>query len=291
LETEEIRVHAPRNAVVAGVLSVLMPGLGQLYNGQGRKAIFLFVGGGILLVLAQLARVPYYFWGFCLTMGGVLTFRIFLIVDAVTVARRSGEFVPRRYNKPIVYIGICVGIFVLVLLDGRFYDVRSFLGTRAFRVPSESNQPALEVGDLFMSELFGDDEPGLERGDFCVFLYPGDKKTFYIKRVVGFFGEAVELRDGRLYIDGRMRTEAWSDFGGRGAIVLKARQGPYEVPPGHFFMLGDNLGNSMDSRDFGAVKRELLVGKALYIYFSMHPHKRDVRWSRIGKDLRAKNVR
>ena len=284
MESEKTPQAAPRNMFVAFVLSVLVPGLGQLYNGQGRKGIIFFTVIPILIAVTIVTGLELYFWGFCLILGGMLAFRLYVIVDAIVVARRRRDYVPRRYNRPILYSVIALVVVVTV----NIVDFRAMLGVSAFRVPSESSKPALEVGDFVMAQLDPDHEMAPKRGEIWVFLYPGDHKTHYIKRVVAFPGETVELHDGRLYIDGEPRTEPWADYAGRGVLILNSHQGPYQVPEGRLFMLGDNISNSVDSRKFGAVEPDLLVGKALYVYFSIDLERPDVgvRWSRIGTDLR-----
>jgi signal peptidase I len=284
MESEKTPQAAPRNMVVAFVLSVLVPGLGQLYNGQARKGIILFAAILFLIAVAIFTGIRLYFWGFCLILGGMAAFRLYVIVDAIVVARRSRDFVPRGYNKPILYFVIALVVVATV----NIVDFRALLGISAFRIPSESSQPALFVGDFIMAQLDPDHEMEPLRGEIWVFLYPGDRKTHYIKRVVAFPGETVELHDGTLYINGELRTEPWADYAGRGVLILNSHQGPYQVPEGRLFMLGDNISNSVDSRSFGAVETELLVGKACYVYFSIDLERPQVgvRWSRIGTDLR-----
>lgn len=284
METEKTLQIAPRNMFVALFLSILVPGLGQLYNGQARKGIIIFAAILFMVAVTALTGLELHFWGFCLILGGMAAFRLYVIVDAIVVARRTRDFVPRGYNKPILYFVIALVVIAAV----NIVDFRALLGVSAFRVPSESSKPALEVGDFIIAQLDPHRRIEPRRGEFWVFLYPGDHRTHYIKRVVAFPGESVELHDGRLHINGEPRTEPWADYAGRGAIVLRVSEGPFEVPEGRVFVLGDNIGNSVDSRSFGAIETELLVGKACYIYFS-HESERGglgVRWKRIGMDLR-----
>jgi signal peptidase I len=284
MQNESSPGATPRNPWVALVLSVLVPGLGQLYNGQARKGIFFFSAILFLIAVTALTSLELYFWGFCLILGGMAAFRLYVIVDAIFVARRSRDFVPRGYNKPILYFVIALVVIAAV----NIVDFRALLGVSAFRVPSESSKPALEVGDFIMAQLDPDRRMEPQRGEIWVFLYPGDHRTHYIKRVVAFPYESVELHDGRLYINGEPRTEPWADYAGRGVLILNPHQGPYQVPEGSLFVLGDNISNSVDSRSFGALETELLVGRACYIYFSFESRRPGVgvRWKRIGMDLR-----
>lgn len=104
-----------------------------------------------------------------------------------------------------------------------------------------------------------------ERGDIVVFKYPDDESVLYVKRVIGLPGETVVIRDGRVYIDGSetplddeyVKETPLGDFG------------PYEVPEGHYFMMGDNRNESKDSRywDNTYVAENKILGKVYLKYF------------------------
>ncbi len=160
-----------------------------------------------------------------------------------------------------------------------------------------------------------------QRGDVVVFRLPKDDSIDYIKRVIGLPGDRIKVVDGLIFINGKaVRRERTDDFvddeGGRTSNVRRWREtlpngvsyqtldlqeygplentGEYEVPPGHFFMMGDNRDNSADSRvpsAVGYVPFENLIGKAQLVFFSVNdastpawhfwnwPH--SVRWSRL----------
>jgi signal peptidase I len=103
---------------------------------------------------------------------------------------------------------------------------------------------------------------GPRRGDIVVIDLPG-QTDMLIKRVVGLPGEAVEVRGGQVYIDGELLDEPWvaSSSGGN--------YGPKTIPPLHIFVLGDNRGASNDSRSFGPVKIEYVVGHAWFSYWPL----------------------
>lgn len=104
-----------------------------------------------------------------------------------------------------------------------------------------------------------------QRGDVIIFRYPDDENIFYLKRIIGLPGERVEIVDGQVYIDG-------SDIPLDSAYVkgeLQGDYGPYQVPEGHYFVLGDNRMRSWDSRfwDKTYVAEKKILGKALFRVF------------------------
>ncbi len=181
--------------------------------------------------------------------------------------------------------------------------------------------------NLFDGRLFGA-EP--KRGDVVVFKLPRDNETDYIKRVIGLPGDEIIVRGGILFINGeevkRVRDGVFVDTGLKGAprriakyketlpngvtySVLDAETdgpfdnvGPYKVPKGHYFMMGDNRDNSTDSRALwgvGYVPYQNLIGKAQIIFFSGAVDEEDafrwwapwewpgsIRWSRFFRFVR-----
>jgi signal peptidase I len=103
---------------------------------------------------------------------------------------------------------------------------------------------------------------GPRRGDIVVIDLPG-QTDMLIKRVVGLPGETIEVRSGQVYIDGELLDEQWAASSGGG------HYGPKTIPPLHIFVLGDNRGASNDSRSFGPVKIEHVVGHAWFSYWPL----------------------
>jgi len=139
--------------------------------------------------------------------------------------------------------------------------IRLFL-IAPFFIPSQSMAPTLLVGDrIIVSKIaYHLGEP--QRGDIVVFKYPRDPRKDYIKRLIGFEGEQVTLKNNRLYINGKEIPEKYLPTGLRFDDF-----GPVVVPKGCYYMLGDNRPNSEDSRFWGALPEENIVGKAELIYW------------------------
>ena len=104
-----------------------------------------------------------------------------------------------------------------------------------------------------------------QRGDIVVFRFPDAESLLYVKRVIGLPGETVEIKDGRVYIDGA--EEPLPDEYVKGTPT--GDYGPYEVPEGHYFMLGDNRENSEDSRFWvnKFVEEDKILGKVYFRYY------------------------
>jgi len=169
--------------------------------------------------------------------------------------------------------------------------IRAFVA-QAYNIPSGSMQPTLLVGDFILVNklVYRFSEP--KRGDIVVFKYPIDPNIDFIKRIVALPGEEVEVRNNQVFINGKplplIEVGRGEENGVRKVIYeevmpegikhkvqfyedfpfSKRDFGPVVVPPNHYFVMGDNRDNSEDSRYWGFLPRENIVGKAFVIYFS-----------------------
>lgn len=181
---------------------------------------------------------------------------------------------------------------------------------QAFQIPSESMEKTLLIGDYLLvdklryggggvSDLFMPYRP-IHRGDIIVFLYPLNPSQHFVKRVVGLPGDRVRLVDRQVYVNGvqlqepyvqhtrNMRDPFRDDFprlnvpvpGLNGNWWLQMRKlvedGQLIVPQGSYFVLGDNRDDSLDSRYWGFVPRENVIGRPLLIYWSVRALDQDM---------------
>jgi signal peptidase I len=157
--------------------------------------------------------------------------------------------------------------------------IRSFL-VQAFKIPTGSMRPTLLEGDLILVNkfIYGAKVPFTDlrlpafsppkRGDVIVFIYPDDRKKDFIKRLVGLPGETVEIRNGTVYInDQPLLDPVFSQryYYNRGDLAAEGQK--ISVPENSFFVLGDNSASSKDSRYWGFVGRQDILGKAMLIYW------------------------
>jgi signal peptidase I len=104
----------------------------------------------------------------------------------------------------------------------------------------------------------------LERGDIIVFWYPKDPEKSYVKRIIGLPGETVEIRNGRIYIDGQELNESYLDTEHNQTLPTFP---PRKVDDHYYFVMGDNRDNSSDSRYWGLVPEKYIYGKAFFRYW------------------------
>jgi len=194
----------------------------------------------------------------------------------------------REYAEAII-IAILIAAFI-----------RTFV-VQAFKIPSGSMKPTLEIGDHILVNKFsyGVKVPYLrntiipigqpERGDIAVFIYPEDKSKDFIKRVIAVGGDTVEIRNKKVFINGTPMEDPYGvhveDIIYPKSLQRRDNLGPIQVPMGTIFVMGDNRDQSYDSRFWGFVKLEDVIGKAFIIYFSWDSDNNTVRWGRIGKLL------
>lgn len=179
------------------------------------------------------------------------------------------------------------------------FFLRSFL-VEPFQIPSGSMIPTLEVGDFILVNKFayGVRAPVLnntmiptgkpQRGDVMVFFPPHQPETYYIKRVIGVPGDHITYNNHVLTLNGKVIEEKLVAELPAGAPVLRmvtenidgkeftaykhlqpsrlSQHGSWVVPEGHYFMMGDNRDNSLDSREWGFVGEEAIVGKAFAVW-------------------------
>jgi signal peptidase I len=129
---------------------------------------------------------------------------------------------------------------------------------QAFRVQGTSMEPLLRDGDRIVVNKLVYRLGEIERGDVVVFWYPRDPSVSFIKRVVGRPGDRVEIRSGRVFVNGEPLSEDYLPEEFRDTDSLPA----VDVRPGYFFVLGDHRRSSNDSRSWGQVPQKYIYGRA-----------------------------
>ena len=201
----------------------------------------------------------------------------------------------REYFESIV-IAVILALFI-----------RTFV-VQAFKIPTGSMEENLLIGDhlLVNKFIFGPTATPIERkilpigtikrGEVIVFKYPVEPERDFIKRVIGLPGETVEVKEKKVYINGKMLDEPYvhflqppdtnSEFHEVTSFDVRERYGPVTVPANQYFVMGDNRDNSQDSRYWGFLPRENVKGKAVLIYWSYEAEREDYQDESAGATVR-----
>jgi signal peptidase I len=217
---------------------------------------------------------------------------------------------------------------IVIFAVALFVVIRTF-GVEAFKIPSGSMERTLLVGDFLLvnKAIYGAEIPftslrlpalrAPRRGDVIVFQYPLNMQQSYVKRLIGLPSDTVEMREGELYLNGRMQREQYvfrshpngepteEEFQWQNPYLVRTAEasvvyhpsrntwGPLIVPQKSYFVLGDNRDNSADSRYWGFVADSLIRGRPLIVYYSYErdashrfPWLTNIRWSRLGSWVR-----
>ena len=317
MTTERKAVEPPhrRRIAVALLFSLIAPGSGLIYAGRFRAGTAVFFAMVIGLPAAagisiRLNADPF------LTLvsftAAALFAMLFQSVWSVIAAIRVRDTYEK---KPFNHIAVYVGFVVLNAVSPAALVVKATC-LETFSMSSHSMSPTLLAGD-YIAAVKGQE---ISVGDAVVFRRPPteqlqDPNTPFVYRVVALGGDTVEMRADRLYRNGvrlditplgQAEMDTWNALTGtlesnrydafeeinEGAAyhVLQTPDmedsfGPVSVPPAHFFVLGDNRDNANDSRFWGAVPAENLIGIAKTIWLSIAPDGSGFRWDRIGTDL------
>ena len=163
----------------------------------------------------------------------------------------------KKIGREIIeWVGV-IGTAVLVSLFVNFFIIVNAT------VPSSSMEKTIMTNDRVIGLRLAYNNHDPERGDIVIFKFPDNEEILYIKRIIGMPGETILIKEGTVFIDGEPLSEPYL------SVVTEGEYGPYEVPEGHYFMLGDNRNNSADSRYWQNtyLEREKMVGKAVLRYF------------------------
>lgn len=270
-----------RRPIIALLLSFVVPGLAQIYNGQIKKALILCLTALFWGLVSSFLLVLNFFVGISSLAIGICFF-VFILYDAVHNSSKLKQIVLKPYNKWYFYI-IIILVWDFVISPSYFNVIKRNI-VQAYKMPSISMEPALLAGDYLIANKIIYNYKNPVRGDVIVFVYPEDPRKDFVKRVIALPGEKVEIRNRKIFINDKPITNPWGFHIERGGRVMPSRlrrdnYGPKVVPSNSLFVLGDNRDHSQDSRHFGFVDMSAVKGKVLYIYWSKNKN-------RIGMDVK-----
>ena len=264
-----------RKPIIAFLLSVFTPGLGQIYNGRFKRGVILYLVQLIVFLVLILLGLFSKFYGAIIILVFALGFLIFIWLDALFDAIRLKEVPLKRFNKWYIYLVILL-IHAFVIQPVVSSAIKKNI-VRAYKFPSSSMEPTLFPGDYFLVDMktYKTEKP--KRGDVIVFEYPKDPTKVFVKRVIATEGEKVEIIRNKIYINDQLIDDPW----GRFTLTRPTTEdfGPVRIPEGSLFVMGDNRDNSQDSRFWGFVNIKKVKGKVLYLYWAKNK-------ARIGMEIK-----
>ncbi len=280
-------VNSKPNKWIAGLLGVFFPSFGLMYVAKPLLAL-IFLVFSFIIGFINLAYVPlgyeFHFIGFVWFVRLIIGVYVFALAKSMLIQR---PWYSRWYGLLPIFLLIIIPLVLLRIFYIEFYTI-----------PAESMSPTLNVGDTIVVskkgcgnyKLFNQiilkksltENCIINYGDIIVFEYPNNRAIPYVKRVIGLPGDTVDYRSRVLTVNGeiiehKILLKETSDilieenFNNRSYhIKHKTRSyikdGTWHVPANHYFVLGDNRDNSADSRMWGYVPQENIIGKLYYTF-------------------------
>ncbi len=294
-----------RNPFIAFFASLIIPGLGQLYNGEQKKAFIFWLLTIVPIFIFGLARVATYFYGFVTLLFLQVSFVLYISIQAFIKARKQKNYELKSCNQAFYYL-----IFAAIVLGTSFnFNFFSILGIQTFHIPSPSSYPTLQIKDRLVADLNTYKNAPIDYGDIVIFNVKeknDEAPIIYTFRIVGLPNDKMEIRNNIAVINGKespsnfIKDTIVDDFevkefterlpNGHQHRIYKFKQSmdstmstikDIVVPSDCYYVMGDNRDNAMDSRYIGYIKREDILGRMVFTYWGKTN-------DRINIDLRNK---
>ncbi len=287
LSDSEIDNNKPRRPIIALIMSLFIPGFGQLYNGQLFKGIIILFSLLVVMPFVMgLARITTTFYGYMFYFAIQLLIVLYNLVDATINANRQKKYHLKNYNKWYYYALIIVIFIGLINFKGY---INYLLGTKSFKWPSNSSQPTIHSGDHIVADLRAFMKKPITYGDLVVFK---KNNQFWGYRIIGLPNDTIDLKDDFVTINKkRCKVNLLNENVCDNIRVIEFEE---ELPNGHihkaykniqyydstktnisnlivpndcYFLLGDYRDNAFDSRYVGFIYRDMIVGQMVYTFF------------------------
>jgi len=286
---------------MAAFLSILIPGLGHVYNGRLTRGILLFsiwtVWSGLIMFLtltlmdqpSQDSHIILFYGIFLIS----IVIHFVILSSAIKLSLKNKNYHPKRFNRWYVYFLV---IFFVFPVGVRFWHWRKANVFHFYKIPSTSMMNTLVPGDVVVSNqrYYLKNKP--DRGNLVIFQFPDNWKVTFIKRIIGMPGDTLLIRSGTVIVNNRTLSEPYivSDTEGNGHEKKSSVFGPVVIPNNSYFVMGDNRAWSIDSRRFGPIHKSYIIGKPQWICWSWNMNIpvwkifekwKSIKYSRFGKTI------
>lgn len=275
-----------RRKPFSALLLSIIPGLGQIYNGQLRK-------GFVFLTIDLLVPIAFGFSGILNNLTGLVTllvysisFLVYRMADGFVQAKKLIDYELKSYNKWYVYLS-----FVIVLgIIRTFLDLPTSTGIQTFNIPTPSMNPTMQPGDRVVASLNYYDKNPIQQGDIVIFNSPqGGVWTF---RVIGMPNDSIEIKEGKVNINNQLieltikdkyfledlevirydeklsPTKTIKTLRYKNVMMTSTRTfDKTRIPENEYFLMGDNRDDAFDSRFLGTIKKDDILGRVIYSYW------------------------
>jgi signal peptidase I len=274
-----------RNPFLALLLSII-PGLGQIYNGQLKKGLIFLTIYFLVPFAIGLTGILNKLNGFVTLLLFSLLFVIYRMLDGYIQAKKLSHYELKSYNKWYVYLSFAIAIGVTRI----FLDINTLTGIQTFKIPTPSMNPTMQPGDRVVASLNYYDNNPIQQGDIVVFN--STQGRIWTFRVIGMPNDSIELKEGKVYVNSQLIELTATDeyvLDDQEVIEYQEKLSPskpiktlrhksfftkdtrtfdkIKVPENEYFLMGDNRDNAFDSRLLGTIKRDDILGRVLYSYW------------------------
>jgi len=253
--------RCPRSPWLGAVLACVVPGLGRLYAGYPVRALLVALAYCACAGALLLSRLSLF-----ATAAGFVTLRVLVCVGAVRLARRGRGV--RLYQRWYALLALGVGATLVLQALQR-------LAVQPVVVVGDSMLPTLEHGDMVLTDGVCYRFRTANPGEIVVLANPLHAGRLLVKRAVAVGGQRVEVKGHHVTVDGVVIRAGGEGNGPRGRTV--------DVPPGHVYVLSDNMKRMPDSRYFGPVPESSVRQRVVRVYWSWDAKRGRARWQRVGR--------
>lgn len=291
--TIDVPQSHPRNPFIAGVFSLVFPGLGQVYNRQIKKGILYLALSYLIPVIFAVTRWVTSFAGMCIFMAIGISFLLFIVMDAILNAKRQKFYVLKTYNKWYYYALIACLIFTMTFV----FDKKKMIGIQSYIAQTTANNPTILEGDWIIIDTKAYEGNTPKTGDLITFTKEDGQLFMY--RIVGLPKDTISLKDNIVSINNKLSkskfiadrnieginfSELEETFpNGHSHRIYKSKEefddgmmnmNAFVVPTDSIFVLGDSRDNALDSRYIGCIAKDQITGQIKYSYWGKTGFKR-----------------